>query len=185
MRRKMIVTMVLVLIMGLTGSAWAKSGNHGKSMNDRFCQMGAGPMCGLNRLDLTAQQWDKAAAILDKHKEEIRTLHQKMWEARKALHEAVLADTFNEQQIRAASKTLAANMEEAAVLRGKVFSEIRAILTPKQIEQMKKMRALHQAKMKTMREYNELMHDSMMPGPMMHHGSMMHDRMGHGGMMQQ
>lgn len=187
MQRKMIVTLILVLAVGFAGTAWAKSGKDGRSMQKRYCPKGAGLMCGLGRLDLTAQQWDKTAAILNKHKDEIRALHKKMWNDRKALHEAILSDTYNEKNIRAAAGTLAADMEEAAVLRGKVFSQIRSILTPEQIEQMKNMRSQSQARMKAMREYRELMGDDMMMGGgMMRHGRMMHHRMmgGGGGMMQ-
>ncbi len=184
MPRKMIVALILVLAMGFAGTAWARSGKDGRSMQKRYCPMGAGPMCGLGRLDLTAQQWEKTAAILEKHKDEIRALHKKMWKAKKALRDATMSDTYNEKNIRAAAGNLAADIEETAILRAKVFSEIRAILTPQQIERMKNMRSQHRARMKAMWEYRELMGDDMMGGGMMHHGPMMHHRMMGGGMMQ-
>ena len=171
MRRKTIVSMALVLILGLTGAAFAKSGNGGKSMDGRHCRMGergGGPMCVLNQLDLTAQQWEQVNATLDKHKDEMRTLHKKAWADRKALRSAIHADTFDEAKIRAAARTVAANMEASAVLRGKVFSEIRSSLTPEQIERMKKMQTMRQDRRKAMRGYDQMMRDDdRMPCPMM------------------
>lgn len=157
MRRKMIVSLVMILVLGMAGEVvWARSG---KPSQGRQGRGGAGLMGMLSRLDLTQEQKDQVKAIQDKHKEEFRSVRQKIQEGKKALDEAINADTFNEQKIREASGALSANMETEAVLQGKIFSEIRAVLTPEQIEQMKKMREDRQSKMKS----DESTGDSVMP----------------------
>lgn len=163
MRKNIIVgmTVALVLVIGSVNGSWAEP-EDGHMMMEGHHHMGMGgePMGIFNKLDLTKQQMDQADKILEEHRNDVKALHQKIGEARKALREAIIADTFNEQKIRAASKILASNMEEMAVLRGKIVSEIRTILTPEQIEQLKKMRAEHQEKkekMKFMEKFRGMM----------------------------
>ena len=159
MKKKFIVSLIGVLILALvgvfSGVAWA--GHHGgdKSMGGHHKGKGDGPMNFLKKLDLTQEQQDQVDAIMDQHQSEKQVLHENMKNAKKTIREAMHADTFNEEAIRTASKTLSANMEEMAVFRGKVFAEIRSILTPEQIGQLSEMRAKHHKRIKCMEMMEE------------------------------
>lgn len=159
MKKVMMAGVIMALVVALIGvsRSWAEPGGGHMMMEGRHMGMGCEPMGLLNKLELTKPQMDQAGKILDQHKNDFKALHKKIDETRKSLHEAVTADKFDEQKIRAASKTLAANMEEMAVLRGKMTAEIRAILTPEQVEQLKQMRIEHQEKMKFRNKCREMM----------------------------
>jgi Spy/CpxP family protein refolding chaperone len=61
-----------------------------------------------------------------------------MFEARKALMEAITANEPNEGAVREAARQVADNAEQLAVLRAKLFGEIRKQLTPEQQETLQK-----------------------------------------------
>jgi len=159
MRKSIVAGMALMMVLMCVPLAWAEPECGHMMMRGRHMDMNGGPMWAFNKLDLTKQQMDKMDKIFDQHKNDFKTLHKKIKEDRKALREAVTADTYNEQNIRTASKALASNMEEMAVLRGKTASEIRTILTPKQVEQLNQMRNRHQEQMKFQRKFKDMMMD--------------------------
>ena len=152
MKRKFIVSLIGVMILALVGAfggvSWAGHHDGEKSKGGHHKKKGDGPMKFLEKLDLTQQQQDQVKAIMDQHQSEKQTLHENTKNAKKALRETMHADTFNEQAIRSASKTLSAAMEEMAVFRGKIFTEIRPLLTPEQIEKLSEMRIRHHKRMK-------------------------------------
>jgi Spy/CpxP family protein refolding chaperone len=154
------IAVALILMMAGANPAWAKQPNCPKMMKGHCMEMGYGPMGWIDKLDLTKPQMDQVDKILDQHKDEFEALHRKIDESRESLHAAVTADAFDEQKIRAASKTLAADMEEMAVLRGKTASQIRGVLTPEQIEKVNQLRAEHKEKMQLGKKCREMMmHD--------------------------
>ncbi|MDO9263546.1 MAG: Spy/CpxP family protein refolding chaperone [Desulfosalsimonadaceae bacterium] len=156
MKKKLIMRTVLVLalIMGIGNLSWAQQGKcpmakDGKCQMAKECHymgMGGGMMM-FKELNLSDRQQEQVKAVMDRHQNEMQGLDAKIDAARKSVHEAVHADVFNEQRIRDAHKTLAAEKENMAVLRGKIFSEIRPILTPEQVTQLKEMRNRHAGKM--------------------------------------
>jgi len=154
MRKRLITLMVLMLtvIMGAGSVSWAvqereqmeRKGLEREQMEGRGHRRCGnmdkdGWMRRLNELKLSDQQQEQVKAIMDSHQSEMQALNEKIDAARKSVHEAINADTFNEQAIRDAHKALAAEMENMAVLRGSIFSEIRPILTPEQLTQLKNM----------------------------------------------
>ena len=159
MKKIIIVSLIWGLILAVGGAtggiAWA--GHHGgdKSKGGHHMEKGDGPIKFLKKLDLTQDQQDQVKVIMNQHQSEKQVLPENTKNAKKALREAIHADTFNEQAIRTASKTLSANMEEMAVFRGKIFAEIRPILTPEQIEKLSKMRTRHHKRMKCMEMMEE------------------------------
>jgi Spy/CpxP family protein refolding chaperone len=152
MKKRLIMQTVLViaLIMGIGTLSFAQRGN-GPMGKDGKCQMprdgyhmgkgmGMGGGMAFQQLNLTDQQQEQVKAVMDTHQSEMQGFDEKIDAARKSVHEAVHADIFDETAIRNAHKTLATEMENMAVLRGKIFTEIRPILTPEQLTQVKKMR---------------------------------------------
>ena len=103
-----------------------------------------GPRFGLAKmfaeLNITAGQQQKIAAILLAHREEMRTAMDGLVEAGTAMAEAVQAAEYDEQAVRAASRALAAKIEDAAVLRAKLGCEVRNVLTADQQAQLATLR---------------------------------------------
>jgi len=155
MKKRLIVRTVLVmaLVMGIAGLSWAQQGKGGM-MKDGSCpmakdgyHMGMGGGGMYQQLNLSGQQQEQVKAVMDSYQAEMKALDEKIDTARKSVHEAVHADIYNETAIRDAHKTLSAEMEDMAVLRGKIFSEIRPLLTPEQVTQLKEMRGRKHGKM--------------------------------------
>jgi Spy/CpxP family protein refolding chaperone len=158
MKNKMIVCVIVALMMLVGVPAWAGHGHGGdcEMMGGPHHGKGFGPMGMLKDLNLSSEQQAKVDGIMDQHKEELRAMDDKIDASRQALHEAIHNDVYEEQKIREASKSLAANKEEMDVLRGKMFSEIRALLTPEQTTQLKEMKKMHQEQRKCREECGKM-----------------------------
>lgn len=87
---------------------------------------------GLRALDLTEAQRAQVKATMDAHKATFDGQRNTMAAARKALHTAVTAATFDEATVRQKAADVAALEADGAVLRAKVYSEVWALLTPEQ-----------------------------------------------------
>jgi periplasmic protein CpxP/Spy len=99
----------------------------------------AGPQAdlGLRGIDLTDAQREQVRSIMESHKAEFDEAGKKLRDAHRAFAEAVHASPIDEATIRARSTAVAAAMADEAILRAKVRSEVQAILTPEQLEQLK------------------------------------------------
>jgi Spy/CpxP family protein refolding chaperone len=150
MKSKMMVGVIVALMMGFGVPAWAGHGPEGDCpmMGGPHHGKGFGPMGMLKELNLTSEQQAKVDSIMEQHKGEVRSMDDKVDASRQSLHEAIHNDVFDEQKIREASKSLAADKEEMDVLRGRMFAEIRTVLTPEQVAQLKEMKKMHRERMK-------------------------------------
>jgi protein CpxP len=102
----------------------------------------------LEQLDLSDEQKAKVKAIMDSRKDEGRAMMEKIGAEHMALQKLIMADTLDEQALRAQAAKLAALEADAAVARAKVSHEIRALLTPEQAQKAKDMQAKFEARMK-------------------------------------
>jgi periplasmic protein CpxP/Spy len=107
--------------------------------------MGGFPLRGL---DLTDAQRDQVKAIMESHRDEQKAIGDRMQAARKALHEAIAADTFDEAAVRAKAAEIGAVEADAAVLQARIKGEIFAILTPEQAKKAKQLRSNMENRMK-------------------------------------
>jgi Spy/CpxP family protein refolding chaperone len=131
---------VLAVILAAWGGAYAQDAapcGHGKGQGGP----GKGFLRVLTQLNLTDSQKYDIAGLLRQHREEMQECGNKMFEARKALMEAVTANEFKEQAVREAARRAADVEEERAVLKAKLFNEIRQHLTPEQQETLVKLKA--------------------------------------------
>lgn len=128
---------------------------------------GPGGMFGLplRELELTDAQREQVKAIMESHRDEQKAAGDKMMAARKALHEAISAETFNEAAIRAAAGEVGAAEADAAVLQAKIHGEVFAILTPEQVKKAKELRSEMENRMKEGRGRGRGMHPRPMPPP--------------------
>lgn len=141
MKRSLLVAIIGTMILAISGAAVSAGPRHDDMSKGGHHKGKDGSMRMLEKLDLTESQQAQVDAIMDQRKDEKVALRESVKNAGKSLREAVHADIFDEQAVRSASKTLSSKMEEMAVLRARIFAEVRAILTPEQQEKMKDMHA--------------------------------------------
>lgn len=89
-------------------------------------------------LAVTDEQRTQIKTVVQSHKKEIATVASDVVKQRRVLRDAVLAEKPDETAIRAAANNLGQSIGDAAVLASKVAGEVRPILTPEQIEKIKK-----------------------------------------------
>ena len=152
MKTSMIAAAVLVPAVLLAGAAAALEG--APATSERAAAPG-GPMLGRladtplgrlvvgrvgrllalrSKLDLTDEQRRQIGQVLQSHRRQIGLALQPVVAKRRALREAVAAETPDEKAIRAAAAELGQAVGDAAVLAAKVRAEVRGILTPEQIK---------------------------------------------------
>jgi Spy/CpxP family protein refolding chaperone len=83
-------------------------------------------------LDLTEDQKSRIKDVLRTHADEIKAQMQVSATARRALHDAVMAQPTNESAIRAAAAQVGQTQGDAALLFARLRTEIDPILTPEQ-----------------------------------------------------
>ncbi len=96
-------------------------------------------------LNLTEAQRDKIFEIRHAAAPEARQAMKEVAEARKALQEVARADQFDEAKAKAAADRQGAAIAKASLLRVKTQSQIHAVLTPEQRQQLEQRFARRQA----------------------------------------
>jgi Spy/CpxP family protein refolding chaperone len=103
-------------------------------------------------LNLTEDQKTQIANILVKYRDQRQSLHDALISAKKDLHSVVFAEYYNETDVRQAFQAMSAVKEELTVLRARVASEIRPVLTAEQIEILKQKKEKRGEKIKARHE---------------------------------
>ena len=93
------------------------------------------------QLGLSADQTQQVQGIFANHKAELSAQMTQLKTARTALFDAIHADTFDENAVRAASTNVAQVEADIAVSRAKIASEVRNVLTPDQQAKAKELLA--------------------------------------------
>ena len=119
----------------------------------------------LRELDLTDAQREQVRAAVESHRDEQKAIGDRMRAAREALRDAIEADTFNEDAIRAAAAQIGAVEVDAAVLQAKIRAEIFALLTPEQVQKAKELRSQMENRMKDGRGRGMRQHPRPLPPP--------------------
>ena len=111
---------------------------------------GPGGMFGLpmRELDLTDAQREQVRTIMESHRDQQKAIGDRMQAARKALHDAIAAETIDEGAIRAAAADIGTIEADAAVLQAKIRGEVFALLTPEQVKKAKELRSEMENRMK-------------------------------------
>lgn len=94
----------------------------------------------VRELNLDTKQRDAVRAISDKHRAEMRTLHDRMGENHKQLRALTAQGDADEAKVRALADAQGKDMADMIVLRTRIQAEIAKVLTPAQREQMQKQR---------------------------------------------
>lgn len=102
-------------------------GGHGGPM-DRDGRFGI----PLRHLDLTDAQREQIRGLMQSHDAELKTLRDREFAAREALHATIATDATDEGAIRARSGDVAAVHADMAVTRARIRAEVFQFLTPEQ-----------------------------------------------------
>ena len=100
----------------------------------------------LAQLGVTDQQKADVKAILRKYQPTVGPVVRELVDARRALRNTIRAETIDEPAIRAQAAKVASLETDLAVQRAHVSHDIRAVLTPEQIEKLKEMQANRDAR---------------------------------------
>jgi len=128
-----------------SGEAWAERGGDGGGRCACSEREGGWKGHGLRghrlekALGLSREQEEQVHAIFLKHKDEIAPLRKEMVSERWELRNLIRSDKTDEAALREQTKKLAATGGDLAVRRAKVFQEVRAVLTPEQIQKFRAM----------------------------------------------
>ena len=107
---------------------------------------------GLRALDLSETQREQVKAAMESHKAEFEAQREKLGTTRKALHDSMTAETFDEAAIRQMSAEVAVVEADGAVLQAKVHGEVWALLTPEQQQKARQLRTQMEQRIGQMRE---------------------------------
>jgi protein CpxP len=103
---------------------------------------------GLRQLDLTDAQREQIRNIRQSHREEGRTIAERLRTAQRELRQAGDVMTVDEAAIRSKAEALAAALTDSTLHRARVQAEIYNVLTPEQQEKLKAFRAAQEERMK-------------------------------------
>ena len=106
----------------------------------------------LRKLDLTEAQQQQARQLMQQHRQQTRTLMERLHKAHAAQFQATEALPVNEAAIRATTQELVEAETELAVQRARLQSDIRGLLTPEQQQKLQQLRADRQAHVKQRRQ---------------------------------
>ncbi len=93
----------------------------------------------LKQLGVTADQKAEVKTILRKYQPTVGPLIKEVVTERRALRDAIHAETIDETAIRAQAAKVASLESDLAVQRAHVSHDIRAVLTPAQLQKVKQM----------------------------------------------
>jgi protein CpxP len=108
---------------------------------------GPGADLGLRGIELTDAQRAQVRAIRESHGTELTETARKLREARQAFAHAARGATVDEATIRSRSTELATAMADQALVHAKVRSEVHALLTAEQQQQLKDREARMEQRM--------------------------------------
>jgi Spy/CpxP family protein refolding chaperone len=95
-----------------------------------------------DQLELSESQREQIRAAHEVYREDVEALSDLMGVARRDLQEQIQAGSFDETAIREASSRVAAVGADLAVLRARIHSDVRQILTPEQAAKADELREL-------------------------------------------
>ncbi len=95
----------------------------------------AGLRSRLQSLGLTADQKAEIKGILRKYQPSVGPMVRQLVAARRSLRDTIRAETVDETAVRAQAAKVASLEADLAVQRAHIAHEIRAVLTPEQIQQ--------------------------------------------------
>lgn len=136
-----------ILIVTAVGFAQGPGGFGGRGP-------GAGPRAGLplQGLNLTDAQREQVRQLMQQHREQTRTLAERLRAAREAGRQAMQSIPVDETRIRGAMQEAASVETELAIHQARLRGEIHALLTPEQQQRAQQLSAERDARLKQRQE---------------------------------
>jgi Spy/CpxP family protein refolding chaperone len=150
MNLKKAITVMVVVSMVFVFSAVivVEARPFGPHMQKRGMGFGFTGLRAFHDLQLSDTQQESVTNIINQYQDQRETLRNSMVEARKNLRVVLQAEHFNEEDTRKAYREAAAVREDMFVLRAKMMVELRAVLTPEQLEILNERKAKRLERMK-------------------------------------
>ena len=147
MKRTILLTTVLAIgiTISMIMTAQAEAFRGGKRGHGPHAA-GLGGMRALMELDLSQGQKQTIYDILQKYEDEQLAARAVLKAHKQELFDMTAAGAFNEDKFRQAFQESVPAMEDAFVLRARVKSEIMAVLSEDQLEELQERRAEHAAR---------------------------------------
>lgn len=98
----------------------------------------------ISLLNLTTEQQTQVATIESTYRAELQAAEKTLHTAMKALEDSINLSTFDEVAIRLAAATVGDAIAETSVIRGQMQSQINAVLTDEQKQQLESLRVSRQ-----------------------------------------
>lgn len=147
-RRTGLIAVSAVALVAIVGSAMVFAQGPGPRGPGGRVGFDFGNGLPLRQLSLTEAQRTQVQQLVQKHREGSRALMESMGKAREAQRQAMDAIPINESAIRSAAAAVAEVEADLAVQRAQLQNEIFNLLTPDQQQQLQKIRADREARMK-------------------------------------
>jgi periplasmic protein CpxP/Spy len=152
-RRILVAAGLVAALAGGTAISYAQGpGGPGFGQGRGGPRGGAGMDAGLRGLDLTEAQREQVRAIMQSHRSERQSARKALADAHRQLAEATRGTNVDEALIRERSTAVANALAADAILRARIRSEVHALLTPEQQQQLQERRATMQKRMQDRQE---------------------------------
>ena len=140
MKARNVLTVILAffLVLALAYSAQARA--FGPGFNNGRTGRALDGMQTLLALKLTDAQQERMSSIIASYQEQRKNLWTQMREARRNIREVLNATSFDEAKARDAYQSASVIREEMFISRAKMIAEMKSVLTPEQLNQLKERR---------------------------------------------
>jgi Spy/CpxP family protein refolding chaperone len=133
MKPSKFLTLTLAIVIIFAGAVPAIAGAFDRMGHRDWGGPGIAGLKTFLELNLTDAQRSQLLNILDKYQTERKNVAHDSFKARRNLFKALHAEPFNETNVRAAFEQLSSVREDSFVLKARMLSEMKAVLTPDQI----------------------------------------------------
>jgi Spy/CpxP family protein refolding chaperone len=138
MKHSKFLTLTLAIAIIFAGVVPAIAGGFDGMGRGHWGRPGIAGLKTFLNLNLTDAQKSKLLNILDKYQTERKNVVRDSFEARRNLIEALHSEPFNEVNVRAAFERLSSIKEDSFILRVRMRSEMKTVLTSDQIALLQK-----------------------------------------------
>ncbi len=147
-KKALTVMAVVSLVLVFATAFVVEARPFGPDMQKRGMGSGFAGLRAFHDLKLSDAQQESITNIINQFQNRRETLRNSMVDARKNLRVVLQTEQFNEEDARKAYREASTVREDMFVLRAKMMAELRAVLTPEQLELLKERKAKRLERMK-------------------------------------
>jgi Spy/CpxP family protein refolding chaperone len=141
MKSKNALTLILAAFMVFALAYSTEARPFGRGLDDGKPDRALGQLQTLLALKLTDAQQEQLNNIISKYEDQGKNYRTEMRAARRNVWAALNTAPFDETNARAAYQSASAIREEMFILRAKMLAELKSVLTPEQLNQLKERKA--------------------------------------------